>query len=405
MAYRNTYRPDRLFLPQQKLLRFAEELPTPFYLYDEAGIRKTARIVQGSFCWNPGHRQFFPLMANRTPAIIQIMREMGFGLLVQNEYELRCAQQSGFSGDRILLHPTALTDSLVELVGRLGCGVVFDALCQVERMSTCLPKRCLLRYQPGKVFGETNFSKVNNRHKSGMSKEQIFEAARLLQKLGVEEIGLHCHLSNNSQKDTYYPAQAKTLFSLAAELRKTTGIRVACCDLGGGIGVDPAAGAPLQCLSHIGAGVRACYREFFPEQPGPALYTELGRYLVGPHGILLSRVVEVRERLRRFAILDASIANCARPMLNSGLQHLSVVGDCRRTGRVVYSVHGCTSDSVDRFDDRAVLPELYPGRLVAIRKVGAYAQSMQSGMCMLPPCPAYIYTRYGEIRPADEVTA
>lgn len=393
MPYGNTHRPDRLFLPQHALLHFAEQVPTPFYLYDEDGIRKSARTINGSFCWNSGHRQWFPLMANATPAVLRILREEGFGVLVQSEHELRIAQRFQFTGDDILLHTPAMTDSLAALAMQLGCSVVFDAPCQIDKLSSRLPKRCLLRFQPERLSGGSPTSFGTEKYKSGMHRTQILAAALRLRNAGVKEIGLQCHLFANARQDVPYPAVADLLFSLAAELRSRYDIHVSCCDLGGGLSI----GQPHANLPHMGAQIRGMYRVAFPDGNGPDLYTELGQYALGRHCILVCRVVEMRERSRCHVILDAS----APIFSHARTSHISVVGNCRREGRLVYAIHGCTLNPHDRFCDKAVLPALHPGALLAIHNTGAYHESLSSRHHTPPDYQSYLYTRTMQIIPAD----
>ena len=396
MSYGNLYRPDRLFLPQQVLSQLARELPTPFYLYDEDGIRKALQLVRGSFCWNHGHRAYIPMKANHCPAVLRIAQEEGFGVLAQSEPELRLAGQLGFSGQALLFHTGAMTEGAIALANALDAVVSFDAPEQLARMEAALPARCLLRYHPEKTKNAALFTGNTEKHKSGMSRAQIFAAAQRLAALGVTELGIHCHLASNAQKADYYPAVAREVFALAKALRQETGLRVTCCDLGGGIGAHPA--APL---SQLGALVRAQYRADFSPDWMPAVYTELGRCVLGRHGLLVSRVAEVRERSRRYAVVDASVANLPEVLLRRSEVRLSVVGNCAREGRLVYSVHGCTADAQDRFCDRAMLPTLSPGTLVAFHDAGAYCASMQLCLSMLPPCRSYLYTRAGSIVDAD----
>jgi len=393
MPYGNIHRSDRLFLPQQALARFAAQVPTPFYLYNEEGIRKSAHTINGSFCWNSGHRQWLPLTANATPAVLRIAREEGFGVLVQSESELRFAQHCQFTGDDILLHTSAMTDTLAALAEESGCGIIFDAPCQIHKMEGRLPKRCLLRYHPERLPCASQFTANTDKYKSGMSREQILQAALHLSASGVEEIGLHCHLFANARQESCYLEAADLLFTLVAELRSRCDLRIRCCDLGGGVGI----GHPLPNLPHIGAQIRTLYQAAFPNGKGPALYTELGRYALGRHGILVCRVVEVRERSRRHVILDAS----APTFPYQRDFHISVVGNCRREGRLVYAIHGCTPSPHDRFCDRAVLPGIQPGALLAIHDAGAYDESVRSRLCMLPDRRSYLYTRSHQIVPAD----
>ena len=395
MAYANLYRRDRLFLPQQKLLRFAQEVRTPFFLYDEDGIRKTARLIQASFAWQEGHRSYFPLSANRCPALLRIYREEGCGALARSLPELDLAQKCGFTD--ILFHTAAMTAQAAELATQSGCGVIFDAPGQIEAFSA-MPRRCLLRYHPEKELRHSFVSAYAQRGKSGMNREQILEAAKRLFSLGVQEIGLHCHLSGNAQTEGYYPACVSLLLHLAEELRQS-GIPVNCIDPGGGIGVSTGSGSPLVHMGAVGTLAREEYARF--EGTAPALFTEFGRYAIARHGVLISRVVELRERSRAYAILDVSASQISGQPFHAA-QRISVVGNCVKSGRKVYSVHGCTPDAQELLCDRAVLPPLRAGTLVALRDCGAYCQSTQFARCMLPPCEAYLFTKEGEIVPLSE---
>ena len=398
MSYGNLHRLDRLFLPQQMLLLFSAQIPTPFFLYDADGIRKAARTVRGSFLWNRGHKPWFPLMANTSPAILQILREEGFGLLAQSEQELRYAYRCGFAPEEILFHTPAMTDRAAMMAKQLGCGVIFDAPGQIEKFVGQLPSRCLLRFCPERTGYGSGFAEHTDRGKSGMNHDRLLAAAARLSELGAKEIGLHCQLASNVKNGDDYPAVADLLFSLAAELRNRLGVEIACCDLGGGIGKD-------QNLPKIGTVIRDRFREAFPNSDGPAIFTELGRCLLQPHGILVCRVAEVREHSRPYMILDASAS--ALPWLTEHRErpHISVVGNCGRSGRRVWAVYGCSADSHDRFSDRAMLPSVSPGAVVAIHNAGAYGASAQNCLNMLPSCDSYLYTCRGDIVSADPLTA
>lgn len=394
MAYANIYRRDRLFLPQQKLLAFAREVPTPFYLYDEDGIRKTARLILGSFRWCDGHRAYFPVSANNASAILRIYREEGFGALACSVPELELAQRCGFTD--ILFHTAAMTPQIAEAVRRAGCGVIFDAPGQIERFSGDLPTCCLLRLNLEKELRRSFVSPYSRRGRSGMSREQAMEAALTLSGMGVPCIGLHCHLPGGSLGEEDYPFIASILLSLAAELEQR-GVRIRRIDPGGGLAVHAEPDRPAIHMSAVGAKMReefAC----LSGEAAPALCTEFGRFAIARHGILVSRVAELRERGRSYVILDVS----ASQLPYRGSQRISVVGNCARSGRRVYSVHGCTTASRELLCDRAILPPLEIGSLVALRDCGAYCQSRQAPNCMLPPCGGYLFTLDGKIVPLSE---
>ena len=397
MAYADIYRRDRLFLPQQKLLAFARDVPTPFYLYNEDGIRKTARLILGSFRWNAGHRAWFPVSVNSCPAILRIYREEGFGALAGSVQELELAQKVGFSD--ILFHTAAMTPQAVEAVRRSGCGVILDAPGQLAQFGSEPPARCLLRYHPEKELRKAFTSAISRRGKSGMSREHVIETAQALSRLGVREIGLHCHISGGALGEEDYSFLASILLELAEELSES-GVRITAIDPGGGLADGTEPGRPTIHMSAVGAQMRRVFAEL-PEGLQPALYTEFGRFAIARHGILISRVAELRERGRSYAILDLSASQLSR-WPNHGVQRISVVGNCARSGRKVYSVHGCTTAARELLCDRAILPPLRVGTLVALHGCGAYCRIDQSRRGLLPSCGSFLFTLGGELVPLSE---
>ena len=396
MAYADLYRPDRLFLPQQKLAAFAGNVPTPFYIYHAEGIRKAAQLIRGSFCWAPEHRAWFPISANGCPQILRILREEGFGVLARSVRELELAQACGFSD--IAFHTGAMTAEAARAAAKAGCTVIFDSPAQIEAMANCLPPRCLLRLCPEKDLG-TNRAVAALKNRSGMDRTQILAAVQTLRSRGAEHIGLHCHLPGAPGDERHYPAVAAMLLELALEIYTRTGVRIDCIDPGGGIDVRSEPHRGIIQLSRVGALVRDVWETMLPPELRPAICTEFGRYAVARHGLLISRVVEIRERNRSFAILDASTAQLP-DLLLGGVRHpISVVGTCARSGRRVYAVYGCTPNARERICDRAILPELRPGTLLAIHGAGAYCESVQIPRCMLPACGSYLYTADGEFVP------
>lgn len=394
MAYANLYRPDRLFLPQQRLTAFAETVPTPFYLYHEEGIRKSAQLICGSFRWALEHLALFPISANSCPQVLRIFREAGFGALARSVQELALARSCGFS--EIAFHTAAMTPEAVRAVKDAPCTVIFDSPAQIEAMEGRFPARCALRYHPEKEPGRSAAAVL--RHKSGMDRAQILDAVRILSAAGVEEIGLHCHIDGNPGEE-FYPAAADMAFSLAQEVFLGTGIRFAFVDPGGGIGLRREADRGMVQLSRVGALVRDRYEARFGAGYRPAIWTEFGRCAVARHGLLICRVTEIRERTRAYAILDASTGQLPDLLLGGARHPISVVGTCSKNGRRVYSVHGCTPDVREILCDRAILPVLSPGKLLAIRDAGAYCESMQIPRCMGPACGSYLYTEDGSFVP------
>ena len=91
----------RPFVSAEQLRHIVEEHPTPFHLYDEAGIRKNARRLNKAFAWNPGFREYFAVKATPNPRILQILQEEGCGVDCATLTELLLAEAVGFSGRRL----------------------------------------------------------------------------------------------------------------------------------------------------------------------------------------------------------------------------------------------------------------------------------------------------------------
>ena len=396
------YRPDRLFVPPQQLLSFLQTHDTPFYLYDEMGLRKTARTVRGSFYWNPGYCQYYAIKANAVPALLQLLRQEGCGVLVHDEQQLRRALDCGFGPEQILVSPCALTQSLLRQALALGCELLLDSQAQAAQLlrEPALPRSVGLRFNPCAKLRDGASILVNSENdRAGLDREQLLQTAGQLQARGVAHIGIMTHLASNSQSERYLPTAARLLFELACELKQKLGLRVSYCDLGGGIGLNYEPRTLLQSMPHIARLIRTEYERLLPPAglDGIPLRTQLGRYLVGRHGILVSRVQEVRSRGRQYAILDVSAAQLPRPVQPRVYQHISVVGNRRLAGRCVYSVYGCQPGSANRFNDRIALPVLQPGQAVALHMAGAYCQSQAAA-----PCPAYLYTWNEHILPIGD---
>ena len=394
MSYANLYRPDQLFLPHQKLAEFAKTVPTPFYLYHEEGIRKAAQLIRGSFCWAPVHQSWFPLSVNACPQILNLFREAGFGALTGSIPELELAKMLGFT--KIAFHTPAMTDAAVQ-AAKSAAAVIFDAPGQIEAFAGALPERCMLRYFPETLPGGVRAAAVR-RQTSGMDRAELFKSVRRLRALGAKQIGLYCCLPSHDGGESVYPAAASMLFRLAGEILTQTGVRISCIHLGGLGFIGDASRGTLQ-LSRVGALIRDAFRNDLPDGHAPELHTEFGRYAVARHGLIVCRVAEVREQTRRCAIVDASTAQVP-DLLLGGVRHpISVVGNCGKSGRSVYSVHGCTPDVRERFCDRAILPTLKPGSLLVIRFAGACCESMQFSRAMLPRPGSWLYTCDGRFVP------
>ena len=376
------------FVTKAQLEALAEHYPTPFHLYDEAGMRATADALLEAFSWNPGFREYFAVKANPNPAVMQVLADRGRGFDCATLSELMLAEAVGVRGHDIMFSSNDTPARDFRRATRLGAFLNLDSLDMIEyyeRTVGALPDVVCLRVNPGGDFVGTNtIFDTPEESKFGMMPSQLGEACRLLGARGVQAIGLHALLSGNTHGNTYYPTLARLLFEEAVRLNRETGMRIAFVNLSGGIGI-PYAPEDEPCdIRVIGEGVRAAFEEILvPAGLGDvAIYTELGRYMAGPHGCLVTRCLHLKHTYHDYVGLDACAADLIRPAMYGAYHHVSVIGQEGGPDKTLapathtYDVVGGLCENNDRFAIGRKLPEVAVGDLLVIHDTGAHGRSM-----------------------------
>ncbi len=367
---------DATFLPGQRLIALGRELQTPFYLYSQQRIEAACRELKDAFAWNPGHRQFFPVKATPTPAVLRLLRGQGQGVVCSSAAELELCEKCGFAPEEILFMPNYPTDADLDCAARLRCRVMLDGPGLVEKMAQrgMLPKVVGLRVNPGGVFRYGTSETRLQGMKFGFTPEAARECIAELKEHGVTEIGIHSYLAGNTLEEDYYPAAARLLLGLALELKRDTGVGIAYINLSGGLGIPYQPGQQPLDLRRIGQRVRAVFEEM--DAAGVPVYTELGRILTGPAGILVTKVTHVRKGLRSYAGVDASASDLMRPMMYGAYHHISVAGQEGAEQREPWDVVGTVCENTDKFAEQRLLPPLREGDILVIHDTGAHGHSM-----------------------------
>ena len=365
-------------LPDEVFFRAAEQFRTPFHLYDEAGIRGRARELNSAFAWCPDFREYFAVKALPNPAILRILKEEGCGLDCSSATELTLAEACGFSGEEIILSANAMPPEEFAQARALNAFINLDDLSDIELLRTHggIPECVCLRYNPGGQFLIGNMIMGNpGEAKYGFMPTQLWAGLRELQELGVKAFGLHAFLSSNTTDKNYYPALAKELLSLGKQMAKETGLRFAFVDLSGGIGIPYEPDQPETDIAAIGEGVRKVYEEIFPKG-GVAVKTELGRWMTGPVGWLVTHAVHEKKIYRDYIGVDACAVNLMRPAMYGAYHHITVCGKRDLPADHVYDVTGSLCENNDKFAIQRELPEIKPGDLLVIHDTGAHGYSM-----------------------------
>ena len=242
---------------------------TPFHLYDEQGIRSTARRWQRAFSWCEDFREYFAVKALPTPAILRILKEEGCGVDCASETELLLADACGFREDEIMFSANVVPPREFRLARSLNAFVNLDDITHIEELKDNggIPETVCLRYNPGGHFRVGNAIMGDpGDAKYGMTREQLSEAIMILKHYGAKQFGLHAFLSSNTTDPHYYPALAELLFETAVELWQESGLEIRFINLSGGVGVPYRPDQDEANVEAIGSGVRKAYEKVFVQK-------------------------------------------------------------------------------------------------------------------------------------------
>ena len=368
------------FLTLEKAKEIREQIPTPFHVYDEAGIRANARLLKAAFSWNPGFREYFAVKATPNPFLLKILHEEGCGCDCATYTEL-LSEAVGITGHDVIFSSNDTPALDMRKARDMGVYINLDDATYVDFLASMgpVPETVCLRYNPGGSFSLGNtIMDMPRDAKYGMTEDQMAGAITRLMKLGTKHFGVHAFLASNTTTNEYYPALAGQLFRLAVRLRNATGAHISFIDLSGGIGVDYRPEQPRCDIGIIGEGVRVKYEEILtPNDMGDvAIFTELGRFMLAPYGHLISTVIHEKHIYREYVGLDACAANLMRPAMYGAYHHITVLGKEDAILDHVYDVTGGLCENNDKFAIERSLPEIQIGDIVAIHDTGAHGFSM-----------------------------
>lgn len=370
------------FVTKEQLEKIVEEYPTPFHLYDEKGIRENVKALKEAFAWNPGYKEYFAVKATPNPYLIQILREYGCGCDCSSYTELLLSESIGAVGEDIMFSSNDTPAEEFALAHKLGAIINLDDITHIDFLEKTIgeiPKTISCRYNPGGLFKISNDIMDNpGDAKYGLTTEQMFEAFKTLKEKGAEEFGIHAFLASNTVTNEYYPLLAKVLFEMAVKLHESTGAHIKFINLSGGIGIPYRPDQTPNDIKAIGEGVRRVYEEVLvPAGMGDvAVCTELGRFMMGPYGGLVTKAVHEKHTHKEYIGVDACAAHLMRPAMYGAYHHITVMGKEDAECDHMYDVTGSLCENNDKFAIDRMLPEIDMGDILFIHDTGAHGSSM-----------------------------
>lgn len=372
----------KTFVTLEQVKDMAQKYPTPFHLYDEKGIRENAKRVNEAFAWNKGFREYFAVKANPNPFLINILKEYGCGCDCSSMTELMLAKELGFSGDEIMFSSNATPAAEFRYASEIGAIINLDDFTHVdflEKTIGYIPETICCRFNPGGVFQMSNGIMDNpGDAKYGMTEEQMVEAFRILKNKGAKKFGIHAFLASNTVSNEYYPQLAGILFKLAVRLKKETGADIRFINLSGGVGIPYTPDKEPNDIMAIGEGVRKVYEEILaPEgMDDIAIYTEMGRFMMGPYGCLVTQAIHQKHIYKEYIGCDACASNLMRPAMYGSYHHITVLGKENAPCDHKYDITGSLCENNDKFAIDRMLPKIDMGDYLVIHDTGAHGFSM-----------------------------
>ena len=370
------------FVTKELVEEIVKKYPTPFHIYDEKGIRENAEALKEAFSWNEGYKEFFAVKATPNPYLIDILREYGCGCDCSSYTELMLSGAMGVKGEDIMFSSNNTPAEEFVLAAKLGATINLDDISHIaflEKALGYLPETLSCRFNPGGYFSlGTDIMDNPGDAKYGFTTEQMFEGFRILKEKGVKRFGIHAFLASNTVTNEYYPTLARQLFELAVKLKEETGAHIAFINLSGGIGIPYRPDQVPNDIKIIGEEVRKVYQEILvPAGMGDvAIYTELGRFMMGPYGQLVTKVIHQKHTHKEYVGVDACAVNLMRPAMYGAYHHITVLGKENEPCSHKYDVTGSLCENNDKFAIDRMLPEVEIGDYIAIHDTGAHGYAM-----------------------------
>ncbi|MCI8967862.1 MAG: diaminopimelate decarboxylase [Lachnospiraceae bacterium] len=370
------------FVTKEQIEEIAKIYPTPFHIYDERGIRENAQALREAFSWNKGFKEYFAVKATPNPFLIDILREYGCGCDCSSLTELMLSTAMGMEGKDIMFSSNDTPAEEFAYAAKIGATINLDDITHIDFLEKTigrLPETISCRYNPGGLFKITTDIMDNpGDAKYGFTTEQLFEGFRILKERGVRHFGIHAFLASNTVTNEYYPTLARTLFEVAVKLRNETGADIRFINLSGGIGIPYRPDQEPNDIRAIGEGVRKVYEEVLvPAGMGDvAIYTELGRFMMGPYGQLVVKAIHEKHTHKEYVGVDACAVNLMRPAMYGAYHHITVLGKEDAPCDHQYDITGSLCENNDKFAVDRMLPKIDMGDYLVIHDTGAHGFSM-----------------------------
>jgi diaminopimelate decarboxylase len=358
----------------------AREAGTPVHIYSAALIAERYRALDAAFGAYP-HRIHYALKANSTLALVRVLQGLGARADANSIGELEVARRAGFAPRDVVFTGVGKTNDEIRRAVAAGLETInVESGGELERIAAAAhasgrQARVAIRLNPDVDAGtHPHISTGLPTTKFGVSLDDARQVARQAMRLpAVRLVGLHAHIGSQITSAAPLEKLSAAVAAFASELL-AAGVPLEHLDLGGGLGIAYAPGQAVLPVEDYAAALLPAVRP-----TGLTLVLEPGRWLVGPAGILVATVVDVKRKAGGgwFVVVDAGMTDLLRPALYGAWHEIEPV-IARAAETILADVVGPVCETTDTLGSARQLPAVEPGDLIAIRDTGAYGAVMAS---------------------------
>ena len=355
----------------------AEHFGTPFHIYDETGIRETGQNLKDAFSGAEGFREFFAVKALPNARILEIMKDMGFGFDCSSIAELVLSRQAGGAADDIFFSSNNTSREEFDCALSEGGSIVnLDSLDLIESLPA-MPELACFRYNPGPRRTGNAIIGLPEESKYGLRHDQMEAAYLRARALGVSRFGIHTMLVSKELDYRYMVETTRMLLELAEKIGEKMGVQFEFINIGGGLGIPYRPGESALDIHALGRGACELLERFRMKHGyAPKLFVESGRYMTGPHGVLVTRAINLKDTYRKYIGVDACMSSLMRPAIYGAYHEIGVFGKKKNGDGIIADVVGSLCENNDKFAIQRALPEVARNDLLIIQDTGAHGHAM-----------------------------
>ncbi len=363
------------------------EFGTPFHIYDEQGIRDTVRSMYLAFAANgiTEFRNYYSVKANPNLAVMKIVADASgdaLGFDCSSVPELLLSRKIA-TGDRIMFSSNNTSAEEFEIALADGSSILniddismLDSLTSQQLQSASMVS---FRYNPGAERSGDAIIGQPEEAKYGLRKDQLYPAYQHILDKGVsrDKIGIHTMIISNQREKSYMLETVKMMLSIAEEFLSQYQIRFNFINIGGGIGIPYRTNDSSFDLQTFAREAAAELKSFSAKSGYmPRLFMECGRYITGPHGVLVTKVLNRMSKHKEYVGVDACMSSLMRPAMYDAYHHITVLEKNDDSPQEVVDVIGSLCENNDKFAKNRHLPKTDKGDVLIIHDTGAHGHAM-----------------------------